>query len=395
MLKAVIFDMDGVIIDSEPLHAKAAILALSHYGVTLTTEYCYSFIGSTAKHMLEVVKETYHLTASIEELMEANRQAKIQLLQQEGYPAIPYVRELMQNLAEHNLLLAIASSSPLEDIQSTVHNLDLTPFLTTIVSGMQVAHPKPAPDIFLKAASALGVEPFECIVIEDSYNGVTAACAAGMPVLGFANPHSGNQNLWQANCICESFESVDTAFLQRISQKANGEPLTIGETNRLYLKELTQDNIPELYRIYQAPQVTEFIPALDTDPALEAQKQLAYQKYAYDFYGYGFWGVFRKSDHHMLGCCGIQNATIDHTEEIELGYVFDSAEWGNGYALECARFVLEYALTELDISRIVAVMDTRNLRSIHLAEQLGMKKEKNCMHQNRTCVLYVYDKAEI
>lgn len=394
MLKAVIFDMDGVIIDSEPLHARAAILALSHYGVTLTTKYCYSFIGSTAKHMLEVIKETHQLTASIEELMEANRQAKIHLLKEEGYPAIPYVRELMQNLSEHGLLLAIASSSPLEDIQNTVHNQSLEPYLTTLVSGMQVAHPKPAPDIFLKAAAALNVQPSECIVIEDSYNGVSAACAAGMSVLGFANPNSGNQNLWQASCICESFESVDAAFLNRIYQRAHGEAVTIGETERLYLRELTSEDLHELYRVYHAPGVTEYIPALAANIQIEAEKQLAYQKYAYGFYGYGFWGVFRKSDNYLIGYCGIQNATIDNTEEIELGYVFDSAEWGKGYALECSRFVLDYAVSEFELSRIVAAMDIKNHRSVRLAKKLGMQPEKRCIHHGHDCILYVYDRAE-
>lgn len=394
MLKAVIFDMDGVIIDSEPLHARAAILALSHYSVTLTTEYCYSFIGSTAKHMLEVIKDTHHLTASIEELQEANRQAKIELLKEEGYPAIPHVRELMQNLTQHGLKLAIASSSPMEDILNTVHNLQLESFLSTIVSGMQVAHPKPAPDIFLKAASQLNVSPSECVVIEDSYNGVKAAVAAGIPVLGFENPNSGKQDLWSANMICQSFESVNATFLQHMHSRATKEAITIGETERLYLKELTPADIKELYRIYSAPGVTEFIPPLTNDPEKALEHLLTYQKYAYGFYGYGFWGIFRKTDDRMIGYSGIQNRTIDNQEEIELGYAFDSAEWGNGYALECTRFILAYATAELDISRIVASIHCQNQRSVRLAQRLGMKPEKTYTNQGQQHILYVYDRAE-
>ena len=67
MLKAILFDMDGVIIDSEPLHAKAAVNAMKKFGITITTDFCYSFIGSTAKHMLEVIKEKWNLSSSIEE----------------------------------------------------------------------------------------------------------------------------------------------------------------------------------------------------------------------------------------------------------------------------------------------------------------------------------------
>ena len=76
MLKAILFDMDGVIIDSEPLHAKAAVNAMKKFGITITTDFCYSFIGSTAKHMLEVIKEEWNLSSSIEELMSANEEAK-------------------------------------------------------------------------------------------------------------------------------------------------------------------------------------------------------------------------------------------------------------------------------------------------------------------------------
>ncbi len=403
LLKAVIFDMDGVIIDSEPLHARAAVLALADYGVTLTTEYCYSFIGSTAKHMLEVIRDTYHLPVSLSELVEANARAKAQLVAKEGYPPIPYVRELMEDLSAHGITLAIASSSPYEDILNTVRRLNLEPYLTHIVSGMQVAHPKPAPDIFLAAADALGVQPCECVVIEDSFNGVTAARAAGMAVLGFANPNSGNQDLWKAHSICESFASIDHHFVRTLCQHANGLPATIGETERLILRELSMDDLSALQSICTECNIhlSALVPdaaftntSTEADHASMASDFSAYQKYAYGFYGYGLWGVFNKDDNKLIGCCGLQNSTIDHSDELELSYLLAPSKRHQGYAWEAARFVLNYALDELESKRVVAAVAPENTASVHLAEKLGMKPEKGCYYQDTNCILYVYTGAK-
>ncbi len=85
MLKAVIFDMDGVLIDSEPLHAKAAVLALKNIGVNITIEYCYRFIGSTTAHMLETIIHDYNLSYNSMELLELYNKSKRQLIETEGY----------------------------------------------------------------------------------------------------------------------------------------------------------------------------------------------------------------------------------------------------------------------------------------------------------------------
>lgn len=415
MLKAVIFDMDGVIIDSEPLHARAIILALEPYGVKLSMEYCYSFVGSTAKHLLEVVRETYSITASLEELMEANEQAKKALLAKEEYPAIPYVRELMESLFAAGYQLAIASSSPITEIENTVQRLHLAPYLKQLVSGMQIAAPKPAPDIFLAAAKKLGVHPSECLVIEDSYNGLTAAKAAGMARAAFYNPHSGQQDLSCAHYIIEGFEEITPALLNRIYQHAFGLPATILSTDRLLVRELDLSDMPALHKILAEPNVSFYSgePSRSLDELSKLHE--AYIKSAYHFRGYGLWGVFLKDTEELIGRFGLEDApwhettkisgtNLMYTEKtvgilkdfsakktvaIELGYLLAPDFWGKGYAAECARAILEYAFRELDLPEVYAVISLDNPRSIKLAETIGMTLCGSLDRAGKHCLLYV------
>ncbi len=411
MLKAVIFDMDGVIIDSEPLHARAIMLALEPYGVKLTMEYCYSFVGSTAKHLLEVVKETYSIAAPLKELMEANEQAKKVLLAKEGYPAIPYVRELMESLFAAGYQLAIASSSPMTDIENTVQRLELAPYLSQLVSGMQIAAPKPAPDIFLTAAKQLGVQPSECLVIEDSYNGLTAAKAAGMARVAFYNPHSGQQDLSCAHYIIEGFEEITPAFLNKIYQHAFGMPATILSTDRLLVRELDLSDLPALHKILAEPEVAPYSgePSHSLDELVKLHE--AYIKSAYHFRGYGLWGVFLKDTEELIGRFGLEDASWDKTitslahagktvgvlkdantkkpVATELGYLLAPDFWKKGYAAECAEAILEYAFHELDLPEVYAVISLDNPRSVKLAETIGMTLCGSLDRGGKHCLLYV------
>lgn len=391
MLKAVIFDMDGVIIDSEPLHAKAAIEVMKQFGVTIDYDLCYSFIGSTDKHMFEVLKEQYHLSNEIEDFLTANKLAKESLVKQEGYPAIPYIKELIMDLAGHNVKLAIASSSPMDAIKQTVVDQGLTSYFTHYVSGMDLKNPKPAPDIFLRTCELLEISPSEALVIEDSTNGVNAAKAAGIPCIGFQNPGSGNQNLSRADMIVEGFDEVDYSFICNSYLRAIGEPLTIATTSRLIIRELSLDDIKSMYKIYMAPEVREFIDDIDDYLTVELEKHKAYIQNIYRFYGYGYWGVFSRTTGELIGRCGIQNSLVDGKEEIELGYLLDVKHWGYGYAIECTKCTLEYAFFHLYLKRIVAVIDKLNTRSIKVAEHIGMHVEKELKRNGRDCYLYVIE----
>lgn len=388
MLKAVIFDMDGVIIDSEPMHANAAILALKNYNVDITVDYLQKFIGSTTYFMCQKMIEDFKIEATPEELLQANNDMKEYLLSKEGHTVIPYITDLMKNLYENHIRLIIASSSPAPAIEEVMNTLQIKDYFDGYVSGTMVAHPKPAPDIFMAAASRLGLQPEECLVIEDSYHGVTAATSAGMTCIGFVNPNSGNQDLRKATMLVEGFEEVDYMFLNNVYQYAHMEPITIVTTEHFIMKEMSIDDIDELYRICQSPGIKKFIDGFGDDLTLEKEKHKAYIENVYHYYGYGLWGVYLKENQKLIGRCGIEFKIFDNEEVYELGYLLDESYQGHGYAKEFVLEVLMYCFHELNIHRIIALIEKNNHRSIHLAEQVGMKQIGNCIRNNRDCYKY-------
>ncbi|MGB8450981.1 MAG: GNAT family N-acetyltransferase [Anaerocolumna sp.] len=394
MLKAVIFDMDGVLVDSEPLHARAAVAALTDLGFNVTIDYCYQFIGSTTVHMLESMKKDYNISLTVTELLTVYQETLHKLIKTEGYEPIPYTKALIMDLYNHGVKLAIASSSSVKEIEAVVKALGIKKYFTKLVSGTKVSQPKPAPDIFLKAAAELGMNTNECIIIEDSFNGVSSATAAGIPVIGYVNEHSGKQDLSAASILIEGFNEINYKFIENIYLRAHNIPITIAITNRLIIRELSINDIPDMYQIYQNPEVKKYIPDIDEYLENEIEKHKAYIKNVYNFYGYGLWGVFSKETGDLIGRCGIQNNIINGKEEIELGYVLDVNHWGYGYAIECIKAILTYAFQELHMERIVALIHPLNTRSVRVAERVNMKKEQVIKKDGNELLLYIIDLKE-
>lgn len=391
MLKAVIFDMDGVIIDSEPMHAKAGVLALKKCGVDITTDYCYGFIGTTTYCMCQKMIRDFHLQTTAEELFEANQEMKHYLLNTEGYPVIPYVTDLIKDLHSHGVKLIIASSSPAEAIEYVRKTLSLESYFDGYVSGMNVSNPKPAPDIFLAAAKQLGVTPSECVVIEDSTNGVLAADAAGMTCIGYVNPNSGKQDLSKASVLVEGFDEVDYDYINEVYRHSHHEPVQILSTKRLIVRELAMEDFEELYRISTDPLVMKYLPDFSLSKEEEREKLQAYIRTVYPYYGYGLWGVCLKSDQKLIGKCGIEYKEADGTGEYEIGYLIGSKYQGQGFALEAAKAVIRYFFTKYKVPRIVAVIDRNNISSIRLAEWLGMVKDGETCRYQKKCLKYILD----
>ncbi|MDF2820833.1 MAG: HAD-superfamily hydrolase, subfamily variant 3 [Clostridiales bacterium] len=230
MLKAVLFDMDGVIVDSEPMHGEAVLLTLKDFGIYVEMEFFNQFIGSTNIYLWgEAIKE-FNLDTTVEELLKIQLEKKRLLIEKDGHQGIEGITELVKDLKKNGIKLAVASSSALPYIKEVITKLGLLEYFDELVSGEDVPNPKPAPDVFYKAAKVLGVEASECVVIEDSKNGVNAAKNAGMPCIGFINLNSGNQDLSNANILIEGFEEVDFKFVETVYKRKNGEPVIIGET---------------------------------------------------------------------------------------------------------------------------------------------------------------------
>lgn len=388
MLKAIIFDMDGVIIDSEPQHKQAALRVFKRYNIPADETYCTSFIGSSTANMAADAVKRFQMSVSPEDLLEELNAEKRIVRKEEGYISLPGVIALIENLYHEGFHLAIASSSATAEIERVVKALGIKKYFAKLISSSHVANPKPAPDTFLLALKELGVNAKEALVIEDSCFGSLAAKSAGIACVGYVNPNSGNQDLSSADVLLESFENVDSRFFVNVHNRSNGQPITIANTRRLLVRELTPEDIENVYNIYKDPDVRKYIPEISDYLDIEMKKQEAYIRNVYSFYGYGTWGVFSKTSKQLIGKCGLENLMIDGKEEIALSYLLDSKHWGYGYALECCQAVFAFAKQQLDITRIVAVIDADNTRSVNTAKNLNMQLEKEIEYKNRPCLLF-------
>ena len=241
----------------------------------------------------------------------------------------------------------------------------------------------------LKALEKLGASLENTVIIEDSENGVKAAKECNVTCIGFSSPDAVKpQNLYKADVLIESFDSIDKTFIENTLLRSHGKPITIASTKRLIIRELAVSDIPQIYTIYSDPQVRKYIDNIDDYLDAEMEKQKAYIQKVYSFYGYGLWGVFGKTSKKLIGRCGFENETIDGKDEIMLSYLLDSEHWGYGYALECCEAALRYAKENLDMNRIVVVIDHDNSRSIKTAEKLGFKYEKDVVFNDKDRILF-------
>ena len=219
MLKGIIFDMDGVIVNSEPMHYKAYCLTLKEYEITYPYEIYKNYIGSTNAKLIEDIRSRHTLPCTNDEFIKKLSEQKDFLIDKNGFEEIKGIRALVKTLHAAGYKLAVASSSPYEYIIRVTKAFEIYNYFDKIVSGANVPNPKPAPDVFLKTADELNLAPSECIVIEDSTNGVRAAKAAGMPCIGFYNPDSGDQILEEASVIVKSFENLSSEFVKQIHKE--------------------------------------------------------------------------------------------------------------------------------------------------------------------------------
>jgi len=206
---AVIFDMDGVLVDSEPLHLQALNEVLGPLGHHATAAENEQFLGWTSEECWQVLIERYHLSAdNLQQYLAHYDECLLRLLQ---HPVVPTrgAPELLALLRGLGVRLALASASKRSWLDATLRALGLDRAFDVVVTGDEVVHGKPAPDIFLLAASRLGVSPERCIVIEDSLNGVLAARRAQMTVVALRNPAATNLPLDAADRVIDSLADWD------------------------------------------------------------------------------------------------------------------------------------------------------------------------------------------
>ena len=192
-LGAVVFDMDGVLADTEPIQEEALAAFLALRGVSLSFDDYADMIGLDYRAFWAELIRRYDLHESAEEC--ARGYEPMLLPRLVDLPSAPGASELVSALAAVGVPLAVASSSFRPVVEATLRGIGLRDAFGAIVSGEEVREGKPAPEIYLLAAARLGVEPGRCVAIEDSPSGVRSALAAGMACLGVITPYSTSERL--------------------------------------------------------------------------------------------------------------------------------------------------------------------------------------------------------
>jgi HAD superfamily hydrolase (TIGR01509 family) len=205
-VQAVIFDMDGVIVDSEPLHERAFRDVFKEMGVGDRHGMDFSaYYGRSDRALWHDFVAKHRPTQPLEQLVDWKQRRFIELVKKEE-PIFPGLMELLEQLAPR-YPLAVASGSAHPVIDEVLVMKNLRRFFSLVVSVQDVARPKPAPDVFLRAAELLGVKPDRCCVIEDSAVGVEGAVAAGMSTIAITNTLPADK-LSRASHIVDSYPEI-------------------------------------------------------------------------------------------------------------------------------------------------------------------------------------------
>jgi HAD superfamily hydrolase (TIGR01509 family) len=186
VIRAVIFDMDGVLTDSEPLINAAAISMFREKGLMVQPEDFLPFVGTGEERYVGGVAEKYHFPLDTSAAKQRTYEIYLDLVSSQ-LEAFPGAYDLVLKCRQAGLRVAVASSADKIKVVANLQKIELpAESWDAVVTGEQVEHKKPSPDIFLKAAQMLGVTPVQCVVLEDAVNGIQAAKSAGMRCVAVA-----------------------------------------------------------------------------------------------------------------------------------------------------------------------------------------------------------------
>ena len=217
MIKAVIFDMDGVLVNSEPLHKKAYYNMFKDFKLDVSENLYESFTGKSTYSICEQLCLKFNLSISPDELVNSKRKHFKNIFENDkSFKMIDGAYELIKDYYKNNLKLVLASSASMATINKVFEKFDLDKFFVGKISGADLKESKPNPEIFLNAVKVSGHNKRDCIVIEDSTNGIIAANSAKIFCVGYKSKNSINQNYSLADLVISNFNQI---YFKEISKK--------------------------------------------------------------------------------------------------------------------------------------------------------------------------------
>lgn len=209
----VLYDVDGVLVDSYRPHFESWLLMAKGDGQNFTEQQFQSSFGHTSR---EIIARLWDSPRSEQEIhrLDDIKEEEYRKLVRNNFPAMPGAVELIRNLHGHGVLQGIGSSGPRLNVELAIEKMELNPYMKAVFTGNDIVHGKPNPEVFLKGAAAMGLPPSRCIVIEDSRAGLAAAKTAGMKCIVLLSYSHYREEYDQPDFIAESFYDLNYELIR-------------------------------------------------------------------------------------------------------------------------------------------------------------------------------------